>query len=159
MEHHRRNRVSDLYHRALDQPPETRGGYLDEACNGDAVLRAEVESLLRYESGAADFLERPAAAAADGTLVTPPARPSLVNRQLGPYTILAPLGAGGMGEVYRARDSKLGREVAIKLLPAHLTVNPERRGRFAREARLLATLNIPTSARSTDWKKPMVRRR
>ena len=56
---------------------------------------------------------------------------------------MAPLGAGGMGEVYRARDSKLGRDVAIKILPPHFTADPERRARFAREARLLATLNHP----------------
>ena len=65
------------------------------------------------------------------------------NRRLGPYTIVAPLGAGGMGEVYRARDTKLGRDVAIKILPSHFTSDPERRSRFAREARLLATLNHP----------------
>ncbi len=59
----------------------------------------------------------------------------MVNRQLGPYTIVAPLGAGGMGEVYRARDTKLGRDVAIKILPSHFTADPERRARFAREAR------------------------
>jgi eukaryotic-like serine/threonine-protein kinase len=137
-----RHRVSDLYHRALDQPPGARRAYLDEACDGDDVLRAEVESLLHHEPAAADLLERPAAAIAGGT-AGPPVRPSMVDVQLGPYTILAPLGAGGMGEVYRARDSKLGREVAIKLLPANLTADPERRGRFAREARLLATLNHP----------------
>ncbi len=67
----------------------------------------------------------------------------MIGRQLGPYTIVAPLGAGGMGEVYRARDSKLGRDVAIKILPSHFTADPERRARFAREARLLATLNHP----------------
>jgi WD40 repeat protein len=67
----------------------------------------------------------------------------MVGRQLGPYTILAPLGAGGMGEVYRARDPKLGRDVAIKILPSHFTTDPERRARFAREARTLATLNHP----------------
>ena len=65
------------------------------------------------------------------------------RRQLGPYQILDPLGAGGMGEVYRARDSKLGRDVAIKMLPEHLMADPERRARFAREARVLATLNHP----------------
>ena len=67
----------------------------------------------------------------------------MVGQQLGPYRIVAPLGAGGMGEVYRARDSKLGRDVAIKILPSHFTADPERRARFAREARLLATLNHP----------------
>ena len=68
---------------------------------------------------------------------------SMIDRQIGPYTIVAPLGAGGMGEVYRARDSKLGRDVAIKILPPHFTDDPERRARFAREARVLATLNHP----------------
>jgi serine/threonine protein kinase len=67
----------------------------------------------------------------------------MIGRQLGPYTIVAPLGAGGMGEVYRARDSKLRRDVAIKLLPPHVTADHERRERFSREARLLATLNHP----------------
>ena len=63
--------------------------------------------------------------------------------RLGPYEILAPLGAGGMGEVYRARDTKLGREVAIKILPAAFAADPDRIARFAREARLLASLNHP----------------
>src|SRR4051812_35398845 len=68
---------------------------------------------------------------------------AMVNQQLGSYTIVAPLGVGGMGEVYRAYDSKLGRDVAIKILPSHFTSDPERRARFAREARTLATLNHP----------------
>jgi serine/threonine protein kinase/Tol biopolymer transport system component len=63
--------------------------------------------------------------------------------QIGPYEIVAPLGAGGMGEVYRAHDPRLGRDVALKFLPSHFTSDPERRGRFAREARVLATLNHP----------------
>jgi len=72
-----------------------------------------------------------------------PAKHQMLNRQLGPYTIVAPLGAGGMGEVYRARDSKLGRDVAIKILPESFAADPERRARFDREARILATLNHP----------------
>ena len=70
----------------------------------------------------------------------------MINRQLGSYTIVAPLGVGGMGEVYRAHDSKLGRDVAIKILPLHLTSDPDRRARFTREARVLATLNHPNIA-------------
>ena len=64
--------------------------------------------------------------------------------RLGSYEILAPLGVGGMGEVYRARDPKLDREVAIKILPEAFSKNPERLARFEREARLLASLNHPT---------------
>src|SRR5438552_3697176 len=63
--------------------------------------------------------------------------------RLGPYEILSALGAGGMGEVYRARDTKLGRDVAIKVLPASLTSDPDRLARFAREAQVLASLNHP----------------
>jgi Tol biopolymer transport system component len=135
------DRISDLYHRALERPPAERPAFLLDACSGDDALREEVESLLRVEGGSEGFLERPALDAVAVGL--PAAGPSMVNRQLGPYTIVAPLGGGGMGEVYRARDSKLGRDVAVKILPPHLTTDPERRARFAREARLLATINHP----------------
>ena len=85
-----------------------------------------------------------------------PAEPMMVGRQLGPYTIVAPLGAGGMGEVYRARDSKLGRDVAIKILPSHFTADPERRSRASRAKPASSPRSIiRTSARSTGWKKPM----
>ena len=155
MSTHGRAIVSDLglYHGALARAPEERGAFLTEACKGDEALRQEVESLLEFEPASARFLERPAAvvAATDGDGVT-----SMIDRQLGPYTIIAPLGAGGMGEVYRARDSKLGRDVAIKILPSAFTADPERRARFAREARCSRRSIIRTSARSTGWK---IRRR
>jgi len=69
-----------------------------------------------------------------------------VGDKLGPYEIVAPLGAGGMGEVYRARDSKLDRDVAIKVLPAGVAADPERLARFEREAKTLASLNHPNIA-------------
>jgi eukaryotic-like serine/threonine-protein kinase len=136
------DRIADLHDRALERAPEERRVFLENACHGDHALLQEVESLLRYESDAARFLETPAAVAA-GDLARTPDGSQVVGRQLGPYTIVAPLGAGGMGEVYRAHDSKLGRDVAIKILPSHFTADPERRSRFEREARLLATLNHP----------------
>src|SRR3954447_16231929 len=135
-------RVSDLYHRALECPPEARRAFLENACNGNHALLEEVESLLRHESDAALFLETPAAVIAGGLARTSDRRP-MIGRQLGPYTISALLGAGGMGEVYRAHDNTLGRDVAIKILPSHFTADDERRSRLAREARLLATLNHP----------------
>jgi serine/threonine protein kinase/Tol biopolymer transport system component len=135
----RRDLISDLYHRALARAPEERAAFLAEACKGDEALREEVQSLLEFEPASARLLERPAVAVAAGAT----SATSMIDRQLGPYTIVAPLGAGGMGEVYRARDSRLGRDVAIKILPAHFTADSERRARFAREARLLATLNHP----------------
>jgi eukaryotic-like serine/threonine-protein kinase len=131
-----RRLISDLYHQASSLPPEARDAFLRQVCNGDDELRAEVESLLGYDAGATAFLERGAAAVRPALALT-------VGRHLGPYHILAPLGAGGMGEVHRARDTKLGREVALKILPLHLTADPERRARFVREARVLATLNHP----------------
>src|SRR5574339_1290593 len=63
--------------------------------------------------------------------------------RLGPYEIVAPLGAGGMGEVYRARDTRLGRDGAVKVLPQHLSANPEVRARFEREAKTVSSLNHP----------------
>ena len=69
-----------------------------------------------------------------------------VGAKLGPYEIIAPIGAGGMGEVYRAKDTKLEREVAIKVLPAALAQDPERLARFEREAKVLASLNHPNIA-------------
>jgi serine/threonine protein kinase/Tol biopolymer transport system component len=135
----RRDRISDLYHAALKRPSAERSGFLADACGDDEALRHEVESLLAYDAASAPFLEQPAAVALAAAIGTADS----VHRQLGPYTIVAPLGAGGMGEVYRARDTKLGRDVAIKILPPHFTSDPERRARFAREARTLATLNHP----------------
>src|SRR6058998_1747885 len=69
--------------------------------------------------------------------------PLLPGARLGPYEILGPLGAGGMGEVYRAKDTRLGRDVAVKILPAHLSENAEVRERFEREARAISSLNHP----------------
>jgi eukaryotic-like serine/threonine-protein kinase len=131
-----RNQISSLYHAALARAPSDRPAFLADACV-DMEVRREVESLLRVGPDAGAALQTP---------VLEPAAvgaSSMVGRQLGSYRILGALGAGGMGEVYRARDSKLGRDVAIKLLPPLFTADAERRARFAREARLLATLNHP----------------
>jgi eukaryotic-like serine/threonine-protein kinase len=75
--------------------------------------------------------------------------PLPTGARLGPYEILAPIGAGGMGEVYRARDTKLGRDVALKVLPESFADDPERMARFEREAQVLASLNHPHIA--TSW--------
>ena len=139
MDSDRRSRISDLYHAALERAPEERSAFVRAESDGDETLRQEVESLLACEPATARFLERPAVAVVGSGF----GRGDLVGRELGPYKIVAPLGAGGMGDVYRARDSKLGRDVAIKMLPPHFMADPERRARFAREARLLATLNHP----------------
>ena len=136
-------KVEELFHAALERPPEERPAFLDRACNGDTDLRRQVELLLAKEDQAGSFLEVPAMEDQTGT---PTAAGSLLDRQFGPYHILSPLGAGGMGEVYRAHDDKLGRDVAIKTLPYEFARDPERLARFRREARTLASLNHPNIA-------------
>ena len=133
-------RSEELFHAALERSREARRAFLDEACGEDTELRRQVEVLVSKDEEAGSFLEQPvlgdmaAAQAAHG---------SRVGRQYGPYRILSPLGAGGMGEVYRAHDSKLGRDVAIKTLPPEFAHDPERLARFRREAHTLASLNHP----------------
>ena len=103
-------------------------------------MKREVESLLAQAGAASAFLETPALAAGAAEHA---AGRSLVGRRLGSYSIQSVLGVGGMGEVYRAHDTTLGRDVAIKVLPDLWLADPERRARFEREARILASLNHP----------------
>lgn len=125
---------------ALERAPEARADYLDRACAGDEDLRREVESLLAEQPGSGDFLSDPAA---DLSWLAATPGPSLVGRTLGHYRVDTFLDAGGMGKVYRARDTKLGRDVAIKVPPAELASTSGHLARFEREARALAELNHP----------------
>ena len=134
--------VERLYHAALARPVDERAAFLAEACGGDEEVRREVESLLAQHVSAEGVLTHGAVVAAVA-LVSDAGRSVLTGRRLGGYQILAPLGAGGMGEVYRARDTRLGREVAIKILPRAFTADADRLARFEREARVLASLNHP----------------
>jgi eukaryotic-like serine/threonine-protein kinase len=133
--------ISDVCHAALARDPRNRAAFLREACAGDDALQQEVESLLSNENKAAGFLSEPAFAAA-AVIVNHPGT-VLTGRRVGVYQIHTLLGAGGMGEVYRARDTKLGRDVAFKILPRVFTSDPDRLARFEREARVLASLNHP----------------
>jgi serine/threonine-protein kinase len=130
-------RLSDLMRvcqEALARDGADRAAYLDEACVGDAVLRQEVEALLAEPVPRA-FLDTPPWAQAPPTLHA--------GQRLGPYEVIGGIGAGGMGEVYKARDTRLGRSVAIKILPSHLAGDPDRRRRFEQEARAVSALNHP----------------
>ncbi len=133
-------RAEGLFHAALERSPQSRERFLDEACGDDPELRKLVESLVSKDEGVDGFLERPAHAFAPKATADPE---SLIGRQYGPYRIVALLGAGGMGEVYRAQDGRLGRDVAIKTLPHEFARDPRRLARFRREARMLASLNHP----------------
>ena len=126
-----------LFHAALALPPAGRLAFLAERCAGRPDLQAEVDALLRAHNDAASALEASSVA---------PHNRLKAGMHLGPYEVLGELGAGGMGEVYRARDMKLGRDVAIKVLPPLFLNDPERRARLEREARVLAALNHPNIA-------------
>ncbi|MGQ0735869.1 MAG: protein kinase domain-containing protein [Acidobacteriota bacterium] len=135
-------RIEELYEAAYSRTHDERTAFLAEACRGDEALRLEVESLLSEPEPDDGFLAGPALVAA--SQLTPPEAPGAMSgRSLGGYHLMSLIGAGGMGEVYRARDSKLGRDVAIKILPAAFTSDPDRLARFEREARVLAALNHP----------------
>jgi eukaryotic-like serine/threonine-protein kinase len=135
-------RIKALLQSALDHNPAERAAFLDEACGGDAHLRNEVESLIVSHGRATSFIETPAfevmAESIENSI-----RESLVGDTLGHYHIIGQLGAGGMGEVYLAEETKLGRKVALKLLPAYFTRDDERVRRFQQEARAVSALNHP----------------
>jgi eukaryotic-like serine/threonine-protein kinase len=136
-------RAEELFHAALARPPENRPAFLDEACRDDADLRRQVGVLVANDERATGFLEQPALLTLD---TAGPARGSLAGLQLGTYRVLSFIGAGGMGEVYRAHDGKLGRDVALKTLPPEFARDASRLARFHREARTLASLNHPNIA-------------
>ncbi|MBS1790614.1 MAG: protein kinase [Acidobacteria bacterium] len=133
-------KIETLYHAALQCAPEHRRAYLAEACSGDNELRSEVESLLSSHDAAASFIEQPPADIAAGMVAE---KQSIIGRTLGHYRMLSLLGAGGMGEVYRACDLRLERDVAVKILPEHLGKDAEALRRFEREAKAVATLSHP----------------
>ena len=130
--------VNDLFHRAIDLPPDLRRAFLDDQCARQPHLKSEVEALIAAEARATGFLDRPAAALVDPALLDP-----LVGRQVGHYVVTGRLGSGGMGVVYRADDTRLGRTVALKAIAPDFTTDPARRERLRREARAVAGLAHP----------------
>ena len=134
--------INQLFHSALAHERDQRAAFLAGACAGDEALRAEVESLVASHEQAESFIEQPASDVAAELLAGAHSQLS-AGQQLGHYTITSLLGAGGMGEVYLAEDLLLGRRIALKLLPAHFTVDGERVRRFEQEARAASGLNHP----------------
>ncbi|MDQ3010132.1 MAG: serine/threonine protein kinase, partial [Acidobacteriota bacterium] len=134
--------VGRLYRAALELDASQRPRYLSEACADDEALRAEVEALLGYQAQGGRLLDQPALELA--TLVLDEKRVrSLAGQRVGHCQLLSRLGKGGMGEVWLAEDTQLGRRVAVKLLPAEFTQDAERVRRFAQEARAASALNHP----------------
>ena len=137
--------VEEICAKALDLPVAKRAALLDETCAGDPDLRREVESLLAIESDVGGFLETSAdEIAAD--LLAEESPIDFAGRRVGNYVIAVRIGSGGMGDVYRAHDAHLGRDVALKVLPSVFADQSDRVARFMAEARVLATLNHPNIA-------------
>ncbi|MDE3179081.1 MAG: serine/threonine-protein kinase [Acidobacteriota bacterium] len=146
-------RVAELHRSALEHPAGQRTAFLEEACAGDEELRQEVESLLAQEDKAGSFMEKPAlelvARELAGEASEPPVEASAafgLGTTVAHYRILEKIGVGGMGVVYRAHDSKLNRDVALKVLPEAVAHDAYRMARFEREAQVLASLNHPNVA-------------
>ena len=132
-------RVRAVFEDALTLPESARFEYLADVCADSSSLREQVERLLASHAKAASFLETPIAVSPADVIV----ENNLEGTLIGPYQFGARIGAGGMGEVYSARDTRLGRTVAIKVLPSHVASDSQARERFDREARAIATLNHP----------------
>lgn len=134
--------VEEVLQRALDRPAPDRVSFLDEACSGDEDLRADATSLISAYEEAGDFIEQPALVH-DARLLIGNDGEHQLGREIGAYTIIERLGAGGMGEVYLAQDARLGRLVALKILPAYFASDDARLRRFQREAQAASALNHP----------------
>src|SRR6266568_5126279 len=142
MEPRRWGRITDIYHATIARPPEERASFLGEECHGDESLRKQVEAMVKSHERSGDFIESPAFEVAPELLIDEPTG-DLIGQSIGHYRIESLLGMGGMGEVYLARDERLGRKVALKLLPEHLTADETQLSRFKSEARAASALNHP----------------
>ena len=136
--------VRELLEGAMQLEPPQRLAYLERHCSDDPSLQRDVDSILAVEHELrASFLESPAIVHLTPDQNTAASVGRTPGMKLGPYEIQSLLGAGGMGEVYRARDTRLDRSVALKVLPALLSSDPARKQRFEREARAIAALQHP----------------
>ena len=138
----RYQRVIELFQAASELNPNTRPSFLAQACAGDDDLRREVEAMLAADAQSTGFLDKPADDLAVAAVAAYESR-SLIGRRVSHYEVVSLLGAGGMGEVYRARDTRLHRIVAIKVLPRDEFTYAERKRRFLQEARAASALNHP----------------
>jgi len=132
--------VKQIFQSAIERPPDERDAFLARACQDNHALRSEVESLISSHDQAGDSIEAIAVEAATEMLANDRA---IVGKQIGHYQVLGCIGRGGMGEVFLAQDTSLGRKIALKLLRSDFTRNEERLRRFRQEARAASALNHP----------------
>ena len=142
MKAERWQQVESVLQDALDRAPVDRASFIEEACGGDEELKTEATTLIAAYEEAGDFIEQPALAH-DAHVLLGGDFEGNVGREIGPYKIVERLGAGGMGEVYLAQDTRLRRPVALKLLPAYFASDEARLRRFQSEARAASALNHP----------------
>jgi eukaryotic-like serine/threonine-protein kinase len=141
MKRERWKQVDELLDAALELPLDQRAAFLNEVCSGDKELRKQLDALLASDDGVSSFLEQPALDVAAKALADK--KDSMLGQSIGHYKIISRLGAGGMGEVYLAKDTKLDRKVALKLLPPGLAADRNRMQRFVQEAKAASALNHP----------------
>jgi eukaryotic-like serine/threonine-protein kinase len=134
--------VKEIFNSAIMHRPEERDLFISRACSGDEELRSEVESLIASHEQSGDFIDQPAFEVAASLLVNEKAELT-PGQTIGSYEVISFISRGGMGEVYLAEDNRLGRKVALKLLPASFTTDEDRLRRFEQEARAASALNHP----------------
>lgn len=134
--------VKEIFNSAIMYRPEDRSSFIMEACSGDENLRSEVESLIASHEESGSFIDQPAFEVAAALLVNDKAELK-PGQTIATYEVVAFISRGGMGEVYLAEDKRLGRKVALKLLPATFTTDDDRLRRFEQEARAASALNHP----------------
>ena len=140
--HDRWQQIKKIFHSAQERPPGERPAFLNEVCGDDTQIREEVEALLTADAGNENFLTSPAFEFAAGML-SGEGTEFAAGERVGRYEILCSLGAGGMGQIYLARDAQLGRNIALKLIAQEFATDPRRVLRFEQEARAASALNHP----------------
>src|ERR1043166_1515326 len=143
MDPERLRQIEELYHSALEISPAERESFIEKSCGEDKDLLRELETLLAIKSSSNNFFEKPPLSLAAEMFAQREKQTNLEGKEITHYKIIRLLGAGGMGQVYLAEDTKLHRRIALKILTAQFETDVERINRFKKEARAVSALNHP----------------